>query len=162
MNNANGIIATVARKDGIAQAAPARHTALRTAAENLSRRNVDQAVIELMMEALQRLVDLAYEQDSGGFCNIDGPTGKVLIPLPWGRNGHQRWGLRPQEANVLREIVQGRQYAPGIFVYDRMRRAWFVNLHDFPSRDVAMGSLERYPLGIKEYRNARIKRLGGT
>ncbi len=162
MNSTNGIVVTVARKGEIAHASPQRHTTLRHAAEALSRRNTDQAMIELFMEALSRLVDLCYEVDSGGFCNIDGPTGKVLIPLPWGRNGHARWAIRPQESNILREIMQGRQYAPGLFIYDRIRRNWNANLHDFPSRDAAVVYLTRYPIGITEYRSARTKRLGSV
>ncbi len=158
----NGIISTVVRKGDILQATPQRHTALRKAAESLSMRNLDQAQIELFMEALSRLVDLCYEVDNGGFCNIDAPTGKVLIPLPWGRNGHARWAIRAQESNILREIMQGRQYTPGLFIYDRVRRNWNVNLHDYPSRDAAIAYLTRYPIGIKEYRSCRAKRLGGV
>src|SRR5688572_14510661 len=93
------------RKQALSTAQPGRYTTLRAAAEILSLRNVDGAVCELMNEALARLVVLAYEQDAGTFCNIDGATGKLLVPLPWGSNGEQRWGLRPSEANTLREIL---------------------------------------------------------
>jgi hypothetical protein len=162
MNTPNGIIKIVQRKEGIGQSAPQRYMAVRKAAETLSRRNADQAVIELMMEALQRLVDLCFEEDIGGLCNIDVVTGKVLLPLPWGRNGHQRWGLRPHESNILREIMQGRQYQPGLFTYDKLRRCWRINLHDFPTYDLAMNYLTRYQIGIAEYRTARTKRLGNV
>jgi hypothetical protein len=156
----NGVVGTLERKPGIVATAPQRHTALRAAAENLSRRNADAAVIELMAEALSRLVALCYETDGGGLCNVDAPTGKVLIPLPWGRAGYARWGLRPSEATVLREIMLQRQYQPGLFVYHALGRAWHVNLHDYPSKGIAMAYLTKYPIGIAEYRACRAKRLG--
>jgi hypothetical protein len=159
--NSNGIIRTVTRKEGIAQAAPARHTALRAAAENLSRRNVDQSICELMNEALARLVLLAYEEDSGGFCNVDGATGKLLIPLPFGRLGHAKWGLRPIEAVILRQVLFDWQYpGPTLFFYDKSRRSWFVNLHDFEHRQAAQRWLTRHQIDVATYRAARVKRVG--
>lgn len=157
----NNPIIIVQRKEGIAQAAPQRHTSLRKAAEALSLRNVDQAVCELFCEALMRLVDLAYEEDAGGFCNIDRVTCKVLIPLPWGRAGHKRWALRPQEAVLLREIMQRRQQLQGLFLYDGTRHSWHLNLKAYATRDDANAYLTRYPVAISELRRARIQRGAG-
>jgi hypothetical protein len=159
-DNMKPIISTVARKEGIAQASPQRYVALRKASEVLSRRNTDQAVCELFGEALMRLVDLCYEEDAGGYCNIDQATNRILIPLPWGKSGHSQWGIRTQEANILRRILALRQRQPGLFLYDRTRRAWRVNLYDFPSRDVAMSYLTRSPVSIAEYRTCRLQVLG--
>lgn len=158
----NGLHLTLERKTGIAQAKPERYTTLRAAADTLSRRNADAAVCELMNEALARLVDLAFEQDAGGYCNVDAPTGKLMIPLPWGRNGHARWGLRPQEANILREILFAwqRENAPLLF-YDRTRRGWFANLSDYRTHRAALGWLTAHPVTIAAYRAARAKRVGG-
>ncbi|MCC6454757.1 MAG: hypothetical protein IT328_07425 [Caldilineaceae bacterium] len=115
-----------------------------------------------MNEAIARLVLLAYEQDAGGYCNIDAATGKLLIPLPWGRNGYARWGLRPQEANILRQILFDWQYpGPSLLLYDRARRAWFVNLYDYSDVDTAKGWLGKHPVSILVYRAARTKRLAG-
>lgn len=158
----NGLHLTMARKTGIADARPDRYTTLRAAADTLSRRNADGAVCELMNEALGRLIDLAYERDAGGYCNIDRATGKLLIPLPWGRNGHARWGLRPQEANILREILFAwQQEATPLLVYDRTRRSWFVNLAAYRTRSLAGDWLTRHPVTIAVYRAARAKRVGG-
>jgi hypothetical protein len=159
---ADGIIRTVERKEDIGQSTPQRYIAMRKASEALSRRNVDQAVIELMMEALSRLVDLCFEEDGGGYCNMDQVTNRILIPLPWGRNGHSQWGLRPQEANILRAILVARQRQPGLFLFDGMRRAWRVNLYDFGNRDLSMSYLSKYPISITEFRTARAKLLGGV
>jgi hypothetical protein len=151
---------TLARKTALSQAAPPRHTTLRAAAQKLSRLNADGAVCELMNEALARLVVLAYEQDAGGFCNMDGVTGRLLIPLPWGRNGHAAWGLRPQEGNILREILFAWQHdAPALFTYDAMRRSWYVGLHDYGSVHLAKRWLAKHQIGIADYRAARAKRV---
>lgn len=164
MNSHNGIITIVTRKEAIAQAAPARHTALRKAAEDLSRRNVDAAIVELFMEAMQRLTLLAYEQDGHGYCNIDPVTGKLLIPAPWGRAGYRRWGITPSESVVLREMVQRRQMgrdgrAPGLWLYDASRRSWRLNLFDFDTLRDGQAYWQRWPLTVVEYRQARTARL---
>jgi len=113
-----------------------------------------------MNEALSRLVALAYETDNGGLCNIDGATGKILIPLPWGRNGQGRWGVRPQEANILREILFTWQAdAPSLLNYDRTRKSWFVNLADYPNYHLAKRWLTLHQITIAVYRVARAKRL---
>jgi hypothetical protein len=155
------IIKTIARKGDIARSSPERHTTLRQAAETLSLRNVDQSVCELMNEALARLVVLAYEQDSGGFCNIDRATGKLLIPLPFGRLGHARWGVRPIEAVILRQILFDWQRAgSSLFLYDKSRRAWFVNIRTFTDALAANRWLTQHQIDVATYRAARVKKLG--
>lgn len=157
----NGLHLTMVRKAGIATAKPNRYTGLRAAADTLSRRNADAAVCELLNEALARLIDLAYERDEGGLCNMDRATGKLLIPLPWGRNGHARWGLRPQEANILREVLfTWQREAQPLLFYDRLRRAWFVNLAEYRTRNLAGDWLGKHPVSIALYRAARAKRVG--
>ncbi len=165
MNSNNGIIKLVERKGDIAQSAPQRHTTLRRAADVLSLRNVDQAIAELFGEAVQRLTLLAYEQDANGYCNIDPITGKLLIPAPWGRAGHKRWGITPSESVVLREMILQRQIgrkgrSPGLWRYDQSQRTWRLNLYDFDTLANAQQYWERWPLTVAEYRDARAKRLG--
>ncbi len=166
MNSTNGIVGTVARNGDLAQAAPARHTALRHAAEALSRRNVDAALVELFSEAMQRLTWLAYEVDADGYCNVDGVTGRLLIPAPFGRLGYKRWGLRRIESTLLREMIQQRQigqkgHAPGLWLYDRTQRTWRLNLFDFDTLADGQRYWQRWPLTVHEYRMARSARLGG-
>lgn len=165
MNN-NGIVATVTRKEGIAKASPQRHSALRQVAESLSLRNVDQAAVELMAEALNRLTLLCYEVSNDGVaCNVDmRGGGRLLVPAPWGRGGHKRWGLTTSEANILRALMLARQkgkVAP-LFAYDGMRKCWYLNVFDYESYDAALVYLTRYPISIQEYRGARDKCLGKT
>ncbi len=156
----SGLTSTMERKQALSVAQPERYRGLRAAADNLSLRNVDQATCELMNEALARLVQLCYEQDAGGYCNIDGATGRILIPLPNGRNGRAKWGLRPQEANILRQVLfDWEQCAPSLLRYDRTRKSWFVNLHDFANYHLAKRWLAVHQITIGVYRDAREKLL---
>jgi hypothetical protein len=163
--NSTRIVSTVQRKEGIAQASPQRHTTIQRAAEALSRRNADAAVVELFMEAMQRLVLLAYERDADGYCNIDEVTHRLLIPAPFGKLGHKRWGITGSESIVLREMVQTRQAPrgdrpPGLWQYDRARRCWRLNLFDFDTLADGQKYWQRWPLSVSEYRQARSRRVG--
>ena len=150
---ANGnIFHTIARKESVQGVQPARHTALRQAAESLSRRNVDQATTELLNEAHSRLIQLCYELDAGRLCNVDEATGRILVPVCWGKKGHAKWGLTPSEANALRRIIFDRQRnGLPLFFFDRSRRAWYLNLADYP----AMPVLKEWEISATEYRMAR-------
>ncbi len=158
-----GLSATMERKVGLSNAAPQRHTGLRAVAESLSLANVDQAICELMNEALCRVVALAYETDAGGLCNLDAATGKILFALPWGRNGASQWGLRQSEANILRQVLFDWQAAGSTLLhYDRTRRSWFVNLRDHANIHLAKRWLTQHQIDIATYRAARAKRVDGA
>jgi len=157
MNNHNGIVRVVTRKEGIAATAPARYTHIQRAAESLSRRNVDQAITELLNEALARLTVLCYERgDDGQLCNLDPATGRILIPLPWGKKGFAKWGLSASEGDAMRAIMLTRQrQGLPLFFFDRSRRSWFVNLVDFPDGAVVLGQLKEWEISVSEYRQTR-------
>jgi hypothetical protein len=157
---ANGTNGIWERKAEISTAAPERYTALRQAAENLSRRNVDVATCEVLNEALGRLIMLLYETDAGGLANIDSLTGRVLIPMPNGKNGHAKWGLRSSEANVLRDILFAWQQEPQpLLLYDWTRHSWFVNIAEFGSIGIAKAWLRAHQVSVGLYRSARAKRV---
>lgn len=155
----NRIIRMVDRKGDIAQTAPARHTHIQRAAEALSRRVVDAATVEVLNEALARLTLLCYERaDDGQLCNVDAATGKVLVPLPWGKAGFAKWGLSDSEADAMRAIMftRQRQGLP-LFHFERSRRAWFLNLAEYPDGAVVLAQLREWEIGAAEYRQARDK-----
>lgn len=152
----NQITTTLERKVELSQVAPQRAVSLRAAAQAISLHNIDMAACELLNEALARLVELCYQQDAGGYCNVDNATGRILIPLPHGRAGHAKWGLRPQEANVMREVLFAwEQDAPPLLTYDRLRRSWYVMLRDYGNMHLAKRWLTKHQIGIGEYRAAR-------
>ena len=164
MAASNGILHQLERKAQISQATPERHTALRKAAEALSRRNADAAIVELFNEAMQRLTLLAFERDEDGYCNIDPVTHRLLLPAPWGRAGHRRWGLTRTESEQLRAMLFTRQAQtpsrpPGLWLYDRSRRAWRANLWDFDTLADGQRYWQQWPIGVQELRLVR-SRLG--
>jgi hypothetical protein len=163
MANSNGILHQLERKAQITTTTPERYTAIRQAAESLSRRNVDQAVVELFSEAMQRLTLLAYEQDADGYCNVDPVTWRLLIPAPWGRSGHRRWGITRTEAELLRAMLFARQAQtpdrpPGLWLYDRTLRSWRLNVWDYDTLADGQRYWQRWPLSVAEYRQARGRR----
>jgi hypothetical protein len=165
MANGNNILATLERKTAISTATPERFTAIGRAADNLSRRTVDAAIVELMSEAMQRLTLLAYERDDAGYVNIDPVTWRLLIPAPHGRAGHRKWGLTRAESDVLRDMLRERQAQtdsrpPGLWLYDRTRKQWRVNLFDYDALSDGQAYWQRWPLSIQEYRLMRSRRLG--
>jgi hypothetical protein len=148
------------RKAAISTAAPERHSALRQAAETLNRRNADAAIVELFSEAMQRLTLLAYERDEAGYCNIDPITWRLLLPAPFGRAGHKRWGITRAESDVLRDMLRERQAQtdhrpPGLWLYDRTRRCWRLNLFDFDTPADGQAYWQRWPLSVGELRLAQ-------
>jgi hypothetical protein len=165
MANANGLFHALDRKAAISQAAPERHTTISRAAEALSRRNADAAIVELMGEAMQRLTLLGYERDNDDYCNIDPITWRLLIPAPFGRAGHKRWGITRAESDCLRDMLRERQAQtesrpPGLWLYDRARRCWTLNLFDYDLVGDGQAYWQRYPLGVAEYRRVRGLRVG--
>lgn len=163
MASSNGIFAKLGRKAELSNVTPERYTTIQRAAATLSRRNADAAIVELFSEAMQRLTLLAYERDGDGYCNIDPVTWRVLIPAPWGRAGHRRWGMTRTESDVLREMVQCRQLQtgdrpPGLWLYDRARRSWRLNLFDYDEGVDGQRYWQRWPLTVPELRMARSHR----
>jgi hypothetical protein len=156
-----GIDKAMRRKGAIVGADPQRHSGLRGVTQDLSRRLVHGATIELLTEALHKLVTLCYEHDRAGFVNICSITGRLLIPAPMGRAGRVRWGLYPSEGIALGIILRERQAAGvALFVYDRSRRAWLVNLEDFHNRRTALAYLKSFPISVEEFRLAYAKAVG--
>jgi len=153
----NGIVRTVERKEELAKVTPQRYMVVRRAAESLSRRNVDSATTELLNEALARLTALCYERDDGGvLCNVDPATGRVLVPLPWGRAGYRKWGLTPTEANAMRLIMLTRQHrGVPLFFFERSRRAWYLNRTDYANGKAVLRQLKEWEITVGEYQGAR-------
>ena len=153
----NSIVRMVERKGSIATMQPDRHTTIQRAAEALSLRVVDKAIVEVLNEALARLTQLCYERDeTGTLVNVDPATGRVLVPLPWGRAGYSKWGLTSPEATAFRRVMftRQRQGLP-LFFYERSRRAWYLNLADYPEGAVVLAKLGEWEISVVEYRKAR-------
>jgi hypothetical protein len=160
MANTNGVLANLDRKPEISHADPERFVGLRGAAAALSRRAVDASVCELLNEALSRLVALLYESDGGGLANVDGLTGRILVPLPHGKNGHAHWSLKPSEANTLRDILFGwQEEGNSLLFYEWTRHSWFLNLSGYGTLGIAKAWLRSHQITVALYRSTRAKRV---
>ena len=138
-----------------AQSGVERFTPLRAVAQNLSRRGLASAKVELFNTVLAGAVDLCLETDPDGrLANVDHVTGSVLVPLPWGEAGYKMWGLRITECRILRYIMRRRaeRDKPPLFSYDADARRW-VWTRSF-GRTTAASYLRAAPITLAEYRAA--------
>lgn len=141
----------IRRFETIVETAAGAHTPLRRAAQNVSERTLWAARVELSMQALVAACSALLETDEGGRpINIDASTGRILIPVPWGKAGGVAWGLRSSEQRVLALLLRWRAERPdALFVYER--RQWFVQ--DFTRRR-AEAYLRSHAITVPEYRTA--------
>lgn len=149
----------VERKEETAAARVLRHSRRRLAdvAANLSRKGEMQGRAEIINEAVSLLIQLCYEKDEGypGPANVDPAEGRILIPVPWGRNGRYKFGLRNQEGDVLREHfkrLQEQTDPPPLFTYDPLTRSWYLNFMDYRTSAAARAYWERAEMDAATYR----------
>lgn len=156
MMHTNGIVQKfVERKEETIGARVLRYGRQRAAdvTHTMSRRGAAQANAELCNEAVNKLIGLAYEPDTDGQpANVD-VTGRLLIPAPWGRAGHQHYGLRRREGEALRyylyRLIEQGEPAP-LFTYDR--RSWWLNIYDYPSLDRAINYWRKHQMTATSWR----------
>lgn len=126
------------------------------AAQELSMAGNNQARVELLQESVLALTTVLYECDPDGTpANIDTRTHRILLPVPWGKAGWKRWGLRDWEAGILRQILivrgQMRRVAP-LFDYNAESRTWHIDLHAYPRLDLALMYWKSHPILLKDWR----------
>ena len=134
------------------------------ATEALSRVGLAAAAAELCNAALQRLTELCFERDYDGSTPNISHTGRIEIPVPMAKLGHQYFGLRRNEQAVLRGVLvarEGRQDVAPVFLYNPDDRRWYVNLSAYPVEQAAQAALRKSPIGAREYRRLhdRIKAI---
>lgn len=142
------------RTEAIAAAQPDRHAPLRAVAQNLTRRGVAAAKVELANTALLAFVEVLFDVDPDDYTpNLD-PDGRVLIPMPWGRAGGAMWGLRSTEQRAMNVIMRQRaELAAALFIYDLGSRCWLVG-RGYAGRRVALAYLRQCPITLQEWRAA--------
>lgn len=149
--NGTQVIALVDRLHAPTAAVSRPQGKLRRAAGALSRRTVHQARAELCMQRLHLAAAMLYEvDDAGELVNVDADTGRILIPLPWGRAGRSPWGLTGNEGDTLRYIVR----AWALFWYDASGRTWCVDLGRYPTAEAAHDYIERHAITVSTWRQA--------
>lgn len=119
----------------------------------LTRRNAMAAAATRTNRAVSRLIELTYQTDECGYCNIDDIGVYDQFPIPWGRH-YQRYGLQRTEADVLALHIKSLQHQPGhipLFTYDDITRRWAVNLFDYPTLASAAAYWEKSALTPRNY-----------
>ena len=125
------------------------------ATEALSRVGLAAAAAELCNAALMRLAELCYARDYDGSQPNMSATGRIEIPSPMAKIGHQYFGLRRNEQAVLRAVLvarMSRQDVAPVFLYNDDDRRWYVNLSAYPTEQAAQKALSLAPIGAREYR----------
>lgn len=129
---------------------------LAAAAQELSLAGSNQARVELLNEAVLALAKVLYEVDPDGLpANIDSKTHRILIPVPWGRAGWKKWGLRYWESEILRQILivrgQMQRVAP-LFDYNEGARTWHLNYTAYGRLDQALMHWKHNQILLKDWR----------
>lgn len=126
------------------------------AAQELSLAGSNQARVELLNEAVLALAKVLYEVDPDGWlANLDPKTHRILIPVPWGRAGWKKWGMRYWESEILRQILivrgQMQRVAP-VYDYNDAARTWHLNHVHYPRFEQALMYWKANPISLKEWR----------
>ena len=127
-------------------------------AQELSRAGDVALHVELCNEALHKAAVLLYERDSdGAWANVDSVSERVLVPMPWGSSGWQKWGLRRWEATVLRSILIARSSAttqprPALLGYNAECRTWHVDIGNYGTLALAQRFLAVEPIRLQDWR----------
>jgi len=121
---------------------PTRKAVSRTA-EGIDRSSDLQAYVEKVKASMLKFMPWLYEKNIIDYpANFDRHTGQILIPVPWGKNGYQVWGLRSWEAECLRKVLldrcSKRGGVPELFDYSNYTRRWYVQASDYPTLEHAL------------------------
>lgn len=123
-------------------------------AATMSQAGAMKASAELCNTAINRLIELAYQHDDCGLCNVDAHTGVFnrKIAMPWSTRNYSRYALQRTEADVL-AIHVNRLHAATVplFTYDAGSKRWAVNLFDYPTQAAAVAYWKSAQLTGKDY-----------
>lgn len=127
------------------------------AAQAIDQSGTMQAHLDVAIEAMAALITVLYTTDADGYpANIDRPTGRILVRLPWGSTGWRAWGLRQWEGRCLRRLLveragQRRRFAP-LFDFSPENDRWYLNLSDYPTAAAALEWLKKDGPKLAEWR----------
>lgn len=144
------------RKNDARGRRPQRKSARRAIAENVSRQTKRTKKAEIINEALAAFVILLYEKDDVGYTSFD-LDGMILVPAPWSKKNHTKWGLRRLEANVLRYIIkeesENNSRTP-LFFLDNFR--WYVNATSYARKSQALAWVEEINITANRWERGRL------
>lgn len=140
MNTLDMGLAAAARASQVATTtAPQRYAKVAALAESASLRLAWQARRDVLVVALQRLVQDLYEKTGGGVWVNVATDGMVIMVTPMSKHTCSRWGMRRSDADLLRALLcaEERMHAKAaapmpLLTFDDSRRRWFLNLSTYP------------------------------
>ncbi len=126
-------------------------TRLQTKADDLARGAMYQVTANLLVTALRRLIDAAFERVGAMPVGMD-PDGRLLVAAPWSKRSHARYGMARHQADLLREVVNTWQAAhvagtfttPPVFVRDDLTGKWYVNVTTYQTADAGYAALGKW------------------
>lgn len=123
-------------------------------AVSMSQRGAMKAAADRCNAAINRLIELAYQTDDCGLCNVDAQTGVFnrRFSMPWSTRNYGRYGLLRTEADVL-AIHINRLHDVGVplFTFDDGTRRWALNFFDYPSMADAQRYAKSVELSARDY-----------
>ncbi len=147
-----GIMANVRQVGDVARARPeAFEERLQSRADELSRAALYQSTADLLVTALHRCIDAAFEHVGTLPVGMD-PDGRILVVTPWSKRSHHQYGLKRHQCDLLRVIVENWQtaHAAGqfktapVFVRDDLSGKWYCNVSTYQTADTAHKALGRW------------------
>lgn len=124
-------------------------------AVKMSQKGAMKAAADRCNAAFGRLVELAYQVDDCGLCNVDQHTGVFnrRISMPWSTRNYMRFALMRTEADVLAVHVKALHdlAVPPLFTFDDGTRRWALNFFDYPSMGDAHKYAKQVELSAKDY-----------
>ena len=128
-------------------------------AVKMSQKGAMRAAADRCNAAFGRLVELAYQTDDCGLCNVDQHTGVFnrKISMPWSTRNYGRYALMRTEADVLAihakrlHDVGNDGGIPPLFTYDAPTKRWGVNLWDYPTVGDAHLYAKQVELSARDY-----------
>lgn len=125
---------------------------LQVQAEQISRLGDAKAHLDAVIGSLVALAGILFDSENGHYVNIDPMTRRIIIPVPWGSAGWQRWGLRKWEGECLRRVLMGRLEGrqPLLFDYSAYPHGWFVE-RGYDDRESVLQWLHKHGLSPDEW-----------
>ena len=158
MSTSNGILKHhIERLPAITEAVlqRGRRRAAETAV-SMSQKGAMKAAADRCNAAINRLIELVFEEDEIGRCNIDADgLFNQRIASPWSTRNYGRYALMRTEADVLRlhvDRLQDVSVAP-LFIYYGDLKRWGVNVEDYSDMGAAVAYWRKAKLGARDYQS---------
>lgn len=107
--------------------------------------------VEKINNSMTLLIQLTYDVDETGLCNIDS-LGHLRGIAPWSTRNYGRYGLLRTEANVLAVHIRRLSCEnDALYTWVESQRKWHVNLDIYPTKDAALEYWDKRQLTVDDF-----------